>query len=153
MNEFPDQILGGELRLSQRFAGRAAAGFARRDEQSSAWYTKGGLNNPIDHVGVFVADDPGLALSATENVAGSSLLSTVGEAIYHDGMWELGPGEAQFQPDPRVVLHWERSKYHSVTCSAAIGTVAVRATKRALTAAELLQAVQEVVLKLSENRS
>jgi hypothetical protein len=81
---------------------------------------------------VHVAKPGASSLAATETRQGVQIDLGLPHAttIYHDGMWDVGPGPDQRSFPPDIIMHWEGSEYHSITLRTAKATYGIRGSKR-----------------------
>jgi len=131
VNEIRPGFVPPEYSYRHTIEGPAATGFGRIQDQVALFYARGWSNDEmalplVIHIGPAGAP----ALWATEGHSGTPIDIGFGEtaAVYHDGLWSVGPGEDQ-SPSPGVLLHWEKSSIHSVTARSSHGTYAVRGAK------------------------
>jgi hypothetical protein len=114
--------------------GVEAGGFGVVDsrEQYAVTYTQGTMPAAKGTaVTVFKAPPGATTLAATDQRGGERVVLPKGaNAIYHDGMWMLGPGPEQRVVGHRV-LHWDRQSFHSVTLHAPSGIWGIRGPKNA----------------------
>jgi hypothetical protein len=95
---------------------------------------------------VHLSSDKEVALIGTEGGPGVRVNTQRGnEAIYHDGMWALGPGEDERRAGGAVV-HWRRGDAHSLTVRTDDLVVAVRgAPSRGVGVAALSRVLDSIV--------
>ncbi len=119
--------------LRRRIEGPDVAAFGRIEDQAALYYTQG--PSPEDWLfPIMVCAAAPLAgeLVATENRGGQTvdLGSPDAVAVYHDGVWAPGLGEAQRAVfGGSMFVYWNRSAAHSITVSAPEATFAVRGPK------------------------
>lgn len=118
----------------------------RNADQVALIYTRGpgvaDWNTPLT-VYSGPADAPDLV--ATERHAGQSLdIGIAGrQAVYHDGLWQRGPGTDE-QTNGADVVHWDNSSVHSITIRTAGSTYAVRGPKNSVGFDDLVRIAQSL---------
>jgi hypothetical protein len=123
----------------RQIEGSNAGGFGEDADQAALVYTRGWSDTDWNQALVVYAAPAGdRALLATEKHPGQTvdLGFPQANAVYHDGLRTTGPGEME-QDLGDVVIHWERSSYHSITIYADAGRYAVRASKETVDFDEL----------------
>jgi len=128
----PAEDLPLGYRLRSRFEGEDAGGFPGSADQLTLIYTRGmSSDDAVYPLLVYVAARGGATeLVGTEGRPGSNVDVGVSgvTAVYHDGMWALGPG-----PDERrlgeLTLHWDTGEAHSVTLNGGDRLLAVRGAR------------------------
>lgn len=136
-----------EFTFRRRLEGSETGGFGDDPTQVGLIYTRG-----WDHTDsaypliVYAAQPVETDLAATENRPGVPVdLGIPGvQAVYHDGLWAFGPGEAQVNLEGGVTIHWERSGAHSITIYSPDGTYAVRAPKDTVAFDELARVAKSL---------
>lgn len=109
----------------------AGFGFSDSDDQYSVTYACGKMPEAKDTaLTVFKGPLNATSLAATTGHSGEEVdLGIAGvTAIYHDGMWFIGPGDEQ-RVSGKLVLHWERGSFHSLTVRAPSDVWGVRGPK------------------------
>lgn len=145
----PPSYVPDGYELRRQIEGAEAAGFGEDPNQVALVYTRGW--NSIDFANaltVYAAQPGGPALAATEKRLGvpADLGIPSVRAVYHDGLWAIGSGEAQVNLEDGVTIHWERSAAHSITIHSSDGTYAVRGPKDAVPFDELARVAKSLHL-------
>jgi hypothetical protein len=135
-------------KLRSRIDGAAARAFGPNPDQVELIYTTGWQDDAWAYPLLVCLTPVGPAtLAATERHPGQPTDIAVpgATAVYHDGLWALGPGEDERRLDPQSVIHWDRIVAHSVTVVWAGGVYAVRGAKtRGVGVDELVRVVKSL---------
>jgi hypothetical protein len=147
VEEIPPSSVPEGFAFRRRLEGADAGGFEKEQAQVTLVYTRGWEHADFAHsLTVHATPATGSALAATEKhpgvPIGLGILSV--RAVYHDGLWAPGPGEAEVDVGDGLTIHWERSAAHSITVHAADGTYAVRGPKDTMGMAELLRIAESL---------
>ena len=123
-------------------------GFIDSEDQYAVTYARGQMpEDKGNALTVFKAPPGASKLAATDDRAGEpvDLDNTDVTAVYHDGMWYLGPGSDE-RTVGRRVLHWDRTSFHSVTVRTSEETWGVRGPKNAdIDRGELIKIARSLV--------
>jgi hypothetical protein len=141
----PAYIPGG-YRFRQRLIGESVMAFGRSVGQVALVYNKGweaaDWNTPLT---VYSGSADAPSLIATEMHAGHSLdIGIAGtQVVYHDGLWQRGPGAVE-QTNGADVVHWDSSSVHSITIRTAGPTYGVRGPKNSVGFDDLVRIAQSL---------
>jgi hypothetical protein len=113
----PSYIPNG-YRLQAELAGQIFMAFPGEAEQLRLTYTKGFRDSHFTKPLFIYVSPPqnSPVLAGTEKQRGQVLDVGIpgAQAVYHDGLWQLGPGyDQRFTGD--VFVHWDFSDQHSLT--------------------------------------
>lgn len=126
----PPSYVPSGFEFRREIGGINAGGFGENPTQVGLLYARDWSSFGLENLLVAYAAEPGAGdLDATEHRSGQQVDVDIGsaEAVYHDGLWAPGPGEAEVDLGEGVVIHWERSITHSITIYAPKGSYAIRA--------------------------
>lgn len=129
--------------------GIAAHGFGRTEDQAVAMYVRSPSgDDATTPLSVYSAQSgKSVELGATEGRPGDPVdLEIAGAvAIYHDGIWSLGPGNDQ-KPNDSIAIHWDTTLIHSLTIRTPGQVFGIRATKLDADRMELIKIARSLPL-------
>lgn len=127
----PRYVPGG-YRFRTRVQGQIFEGFPGSRDQALIVYRRGSDEASI-HRPLFVYVSPPEnqpVLFGTEEKSGEVIAADLdAHVVYHDGQWELGPGE-DTRDAGDVLVHWNRSDMHSLTIVHTDVLYAVRGSRK-----------------------
>lgn len=117
-------------RLSHTTPGSAVRKLGDGAEQLTFTFLRTFAANEVP-LRVTIAEGSGRILRATEHRPCVSVAVGERHAVgrYHDGSWAPGGGDHQVDLADGYIIHWDRSRFHSVTVSTGTETAAVLAPK------------------------